>query len=414
MVDQMKVATKGPDDKLKLVYIVFYWLGIGTLLPWNMFISVMAYWDYKFRTIESEDIEIVTNNGTETGAAKGPNDLQKAFGGYLAVASMVPNVTFLILNAFFGHRFKTQPRLIVSLIFVIIVFTFTSVMVMVDTDTWQSEFLTLTLVSVVFININTAIFQGGILGVAGKFPPAYMGAVFSGQAVGGIFASGCNVVFLALGATAVQSGFFCFLTSVVFLLTALVAYGLVTRSEFYQYHLGEKTVETDKEKKPEDSKLLESNGDAPAIPVKVNPFHVLIQISPYAAAVTLVFTVTLGCFPAITLQVISTMPEGTAWHDKFYVPVACFLLFNIGDYIGRFLAGMLQWPKPSKLGSYLTLLFSILRFVFLPLFLFCNIRPNERGLTDVYFASDTAYIIIMLLFSVTNGYIGSIFMISDG
>ena len=119
----------------------------------------MAYWDYKFRTIESEDIEIVTNNGTETGAAKGPNDLQKAFGGYLAVASMVPNVTFLILNAFFGHRFKTQPRLIVSLIFVIIVFTFTSVMVMVDTDTWQSEFLTLTLVSVVFININTAIFQ---------------------------------------------------------------------------------------------------------------------------------------------------------------------------------------------------------------------------------------------------------------
>jgi len=414
MVDQMKVDnTKGPDDKLKLVYIVFYWLGIGTLLPWNMFISVMAYWDYKFRTIESEDVNIVTNNGTETGDVGGPNELQKAFGGYLAVASMVPNVTFLILNAFFGHRFKTQPRLIVSLILVIVVFSFTSVMVMVDTDTWQSTFLTVTLVSVVFININTAIFQGGILGVAGKFPPAYMGAVFSGQAVGGIFASGCNVVFLALGATAVQSGFFCFLTSVVFLLTALVAYGLVTKSEFYQYHLGEKTVEVDKEKKPEDSKLLESNGDAiPTIPVKVNPFHVLIQISPYAAAVCLVFTVTLGCFPAITLQVVSTMPKGSAWHDKFYVPVACFLLFNIGDYIGRFLAGLLQWPQPGKVGSYLTLLLSILRFVFLPLFLFCNIRPTERGLTDVYFESDTAYIIIMLLFSVSNGYIGSICMIS--
>merc|ERR1719282_891169 len=363
--------------------------GIGTLLPWNMFISVVAYWDYKFRTVV-EDVSIEDANAANaTAVVDDKNELQKAWNGYLAAASMVPNVTFLILNAFFGHRLKTQPRLIVSLILVILAFTFTSIMVQVDTDTWQKDFLIVTLVSVVFININSAIFQGGILGVAGKFPPAYMGAVFSGQAVGGIFASGCNVVFLALGATAVQSGFFCFLTSVVFLLTALVAYGLVTRSEFYQYHLGEKTVETDKEKKPEDSKLLESNGDAPAIPVKVNPFHVLIQISPYAAAVTLVFTVTLGCFPAITLQVISTMPEGTAWHDKFYVPVACFLLFNIGDYIGRFLAGMLQWPKPSKLGSYLTLLFSILRFVFLPLFLFCNIRPNERGVTDVYFASDT-------------------------
>ena len=146
--------------------------------------------------------------------------------------------------------------------------------------------------------------QGGILGVAGKFPPAYMAAVFSGQAVGGIFASGCNVVFLALGATAVQSGFFCFLTSVVFLLTALVAYGMVTRSEFYQYHLGEKEVQVDKEKKPEDSKLIENNGDgAPSIPVKVNPFRVLIQICPYAVAVTLCFLVTLGCFPAITAQV---------------------------------------------------------------------------------------------------------------
>merc|ERR1719209_259385 len=133
-----------------------------------------------------------------------PNDLQKAWGGYLAVASMVPNVTFLILNGVFGHKFKTQPRLVVSLVLVILMFTFTSIMVQIDTDSWQYTFLMVTLASVVVININAAIFQGGILGVAGKFPPAYMGAVFSGQAVGGIFASGTNVVVLALGATPVQ------------------------------------------------------------------------------------------------------------------------------------------------------------------------------------------------------------------
>ena len=216
---------------------------------------------------------------------------------------MVPNVTFLILNGFFGHKFKTQPRLIVSLILVILLFVFTSIMVMVDTSTWQKTFLYVTLVSVVFINSNAAIFQGGILGVAGRFPPAYMGAVFSGQAVGGIFASGCNVVFLALGASAQMSGFFCFITSVVFLLTSLTAYCIATRSDFYQFYLGEKTVEV-KEKKPEDLKLLE-NGDHPSkiLPVKVNPLKVLIQISPYGAAVFTCFFVTLGCFPAITAQV---------------------------------------------------------------------------------------------------------------
>lgn len=52
------------------------------------------------------------------------------------------------------------------------------------------------------------------------------------------------------------------------------------------------------------------------------------------------------------------------------------------------------------------------RFVFLPLFLFCNIRPDGRALTWVAFESDTAYIMIMMLFSISNGYVGSICMMS--
>ena len=40
MVEQLKGEDAGPKDNLKVVYIIFYWLGIGTLLPWNMFITV--------------------------------------------------------------------------------------------------------------------------------------------------------------------------------------------------------------------------------------------------------------------------------------------------------------------------------------------------------------------------------------
>ena len=40
MVEQIKSEGEGPRDKYRMVYIIFYWLGIGTLLPWNMFISV--------------------------------------------------------------------------------------------------------------------------------------------------------------------------------------------------------------------------------------------------------------------------------------------------------------------------------------------------------------------------------------
>jgi len=419
MGTQTKDIDDGPEDKFRLVYIIFYWLGIGTLLPWNMFITVVAYWNCKFHTVEDPAIETMVVLGDETEAPEcgseggPPNDLQKAWGGYLAVASMVPNVTFLILNGVVGHKFRTLPRLLISLVFVILSFTFTSIMVKVDTDGWQREFLYITLASVAFINVNAAIFQGGILGVAGKFPPAYMGAVFAGQAVGGIFASGTNVVVLAMGASATDAAFFCFVISVVFLLTALVAYGVCTRTDFYQHYLGEKPQDLET-KQVEDSKLLQKDekDGSPRLPIKVNPLRVMLQILPYASAVLLTFLVTLSAFPAITMQVVSTAGHDTLWGSKFYVPVACFLLFNIGDYVGRFLAGLVQWPKPGKLGSYITLGLALARFVFIPLFLICNVRPDDRGLTDVYMASDIAYIIIMALFSISNGYVGSICMMS--
>ena len=72
MGTQAKGLDDGPEDKFKLVYIIFYWLGIGTLLPWNMFITVrlnppetwlliyyilvfqvVAYWNDKFRTVNA-------------------------------------------------------------------------------------------------------------------------------------------------------------------------------------------------------------------------------------------------------------------------------------------------------------------------------------------------------------------------
>ncbi len=72
---------------------------------------------------------------------------------------MVPNVTMLLLNAAFGHRFKTQPRLLVSLTLVVVLFAFTAAMAVVDTSSWQDTFYIVTLVSVVLINLNAATFQ---------------------------------------------------------------------------------------------------------------------------------------------------------------------------------------------------------------------------------------------------------------
>ena len=95
-----------PRDPCKLVMAMFYYLAIGTLLPWNFFINVNGYWMYKFRTVNSTTVDTVTDS---------KNKLQLEFTSDLAVAAMIPNVMFLILNGLFGHRFKTTPRLVCSL-----------------------------------------------------------------------------------------------------------------------------------------------------------------------------------------------------------------------------------------------------------------------------------------------------------
>ena len=121
-----------------------------------------------------------------------------------------------------------------------------------------------------------------------------------------------------------------------------------------------------------------------------------MQISVYAASVYLIFTVTLACFPAITALVkshtLSTDGEENAWATKFFIPVSCFVLFNVGDWIGRFVAEFAQWPKPGRFGMWFTLVLSVLRIGFVPLFMFCNIPASDRQMTSVVFDSDYYYI----------------------
>ena len=93
----------------------------------------------------------------------------------------------------------------------------------------------------------------------------------------------------------------------------------------------------------------------------------------------------MSVFPAITSQVVSTGsgPNGTEWNNKFFIPIGCFLLNHIGEFTGSTFAGFIKWPKNTAFGSFLTLGLSVLRLVFIPLLLFCNIAPNQRKVTKV-------------------------------
>jgi equilibrative nucleoside transporter 1/2/3 len=108
----------------------------------------------------------------------------------------------------------------------------------IDSDEWQEWFLVSTLSIVVMLNVCTAIYQGGLIGVCGKFPPHYMGGMMAGQALGGIFPATVNILVIAMDVEAEDIGFYCFLIAFIFVLLSLVAYCAVQTTDFFRFYAG--------------------------------------------------------------------------------------------------------------------------------------------------------------------------------
>ena len=66
--------------------------------------------------------------------------------------------------------------------------------------------------------------------MAGMFPEKYMTAVVSGQALGGVFASGARIVSLSVGAQAAFAAFFYFMIAVIVMIFTLMAYLFMSKT----------------------------------------------------------------------------------------------------------------------------------------------------------------------------------------
>ena len=95
----------------------------------------------------------------ENSNSTGYTTLQLQWNSYLSICAMLPNVLFLFINAFLGHKFRAQPRLLTAIISMIVIFIFSDVMTKVNTDEWQYPFLGVTLFTVIVNAILVAILQ---------------------------------------------------------------------------------------------------------------------------------------------------------------------------------------------------------------------------------------------------------------
>ena len=85
--------------------------------------------------------------------------------------------------------------------------------------------------------------------------------------------------------------------------------------------------------------------------------------------------------------------------DRFFAPVTTFLMFNLMALIGNLLTTIgLPIPGPRFLWIPVCL-----RFLLLPLMLFCNYRPETR-VVPVLIKSDAVYTLISAIHGLTTGY----------
>uniref|UniRef100_A0AAY4C9B5 Solute carrier family 29 member 1a n=1 Tax=Denticeps clupeoides TaxID=299321 RepID=A0AAY4C9B5_9TELE len=388
-----------PRDKYNLVWIIFFILGLGTLLPWNFFMTATMYFTSRLKDTQPG----AGLNGT---VAEGDtrNVLESKFNNVMTLCAMLPLLVFTCLNSFIHQRIPPKVRILGGLGVIFVVFLITAILVKVDMA--ALPFFVVTMIKIICINSFGAVLQGSLFGLAGMLPASYTTPIMSGQGLAGTFAAFSMICALATGSALQDSAFGYFITACVVILIAIAAYLALPRMVQHRHPC-----------------LCLSSGDEENkmdLLRKGNSVHVfffcsffllpqyhhvsLFQIWGMALSVCFVFTITIGTFPAVTVDVRSAVGGGGSW-ERYFIPVSCFLLFNVMDWAGRSLTAVCMWPgKDSRILPILV----VARIIFVPAFIFCNVQP--RNYLPVLFAHDAWYIIFMIFFSFSNGYLASLCM----
>ncbi|KAI7814089.1 equilibrative nucleoside transporter 2 [Triplophysa rosa] len=412
----MSTEEDAPADRGFLVAIIFFILGLGTLLPWNFFMTASMYFNNRLNTSEWK-------NGTVT------DRKEYYFNNWMTLLSQLPLLLFTWLNSVLYQRISEKIRIAGSLVFILILFILTAVLVKVPME--EDRFFSITMATIWFINSFGAMLQGSLFGLVGLLPQKYSAVFMSGQGLAGTFAALAMIFAIASEADSETAALGYFITPCVGTLITLISYMLLPKLEFAQFYLDRCKRKT---YRPETSRQLLSTEVAESSVTAGGPCHgsvsngdvscateeesgkqaflelltentsaqkssilqVFKKIWVMAFCVTFVFTVTLSVFPAVTVDVKTIY--GGKW-EKYFIPVCCFLIFNTMDWIGRTVTTWLQWPgKDSRLFPALV----VSRFIFIPLLMMCNVQ--ERSILPVLFSNDLMFAVLMLLFSVSSGY----------
>lgn len=400
-----------PEDKAGRVYAIFYILGVGQMLPWNVFINATSYFQTRF-------------NGSP---------FADNFENFFSIAFNICNVLGVIFASKYQGLIAPRTRVIVPLVGNALVFLVTTALVLVTWKDDASPMFYITIAICVMAGCFVAMLQSGIFGLAAQFPMQYAQAIMGGQGMAGM-----SVALVFMLTTWAQPGdgmnntyddekwssFVYFGIASAFVLLCTFAYFALEKSEYAQYFANfvdikpdvraSTNVKTFPMKEVEKSQVAMSPAmkraaskrqqkeDGNSGPSVGEMRRIYAQIAPSAWAVFGVFFITLGIFPSLTVHIAPSTTSTNVFFTKLWVPFS-FLNFNLCDFVGRTLAGKGTFLKsPSAL-----LAASVARVAFVPLFMFCK---REEGFHDSWptvFDHFIFPIVFMMLFALSNGYVST-------
>ncbi|XP_026473506.1 equilibrative nucleoside transporter 1 [Ctenocephalides felis] len=374
-MERAQLETTEPRDRWKLVYLTLLLHGVGTLMPWNMFINAKEYFvSYKL----SEEYTGITSMYVTS------------FLAYIGFAAQVPNILFNWLNVFVQIGGNLTTRIVWSLVIEIIIFLVTVGLAMTNSADWPGAFFWITMATVVILNMANGIYQNTVYGMAAKLPSKYTGAVILGSNISGTLTALIDIFSGYMAGSLRTSAIYYFITAMFILLLCFDTYFALPLNRFYRYH----------ELKNEKESCSQNRGPKTRIPY----LRIMRDAAPHLFSIFFVFFVTLAVFPTVHSD-IKRVDENFPIDDMF-VKITCFLTFNTCAMLGSFLTSFFQWPKPKYLIYVVTF-----RVIFIPLFLLCNYQPRKIVRTlPVLIANDWVYWIIAIAMGVSSGYLSSLGM----
>lgn len=376
-----------------LRYITFTIVGIALLWPWNCFLSASEYYSDRFRHSPL---------------------LVKVYSSTMMSVSCITSTLYNYYLSQNQKGVKYNRRVNVGLILTVFIFIFMAVSCISDMFIRMNDggFFVILMAMVLLSAMATCLAQNGTMATVNVLGSVYANAVMVGQAVAGVLPALALIISILLvgekqlDVDYVDKNYGVFVYYITASLISVVSLGLLVLNHKYKELATYSSLSQINEEVLIDDHDLQELEPTQSTYV---PFGLLwTKLKLIVMSIFLTFSITL-IFPVFASIIQSNNSGHWYYEKKIYIPFI-YLIWNLGDLLGRVLCGFPQCKMLITKPNYL-IVYSLSRLLFIPLFLTCNLHSKD-GVSSAWIKSDIWYILLQLLFGISNGQLcTSCFMI---